>query len=79
MLIPSGRYNGQKLIKLVSVNTAAKTNSTIPIVPYMIFVKNAIAITKASTKRIILSNEPIFFFMILFFLFNYLIVGKLIL
>lgn len=39
VLIPNGKYKGQKLTKLVSKKTAAKTTSTIPNIPETIPVK----------------------------------------
>ncbi len=62
VLIPKGKYNGQKLIKLVSTNTLAKASNTIPNVPGITFVKNRIAMTAAIINRIILSAFPIFVF-----------------
>jgi hypothetical protein len=37
---PNGKYNGQKLKKLVKTNTADKINNTIANVPDSTFVKN---------------------------------------
>jgi len=42
--MPNGKYNGQKLIKLVTTNIAAKNKSTIPNTPVIIFVKNKTAL-----------------------------------
>jgi hypothetical protein len=39
VLNPKGAYSGQKLIKLVKINTAARTNKTIPQIPVIVFVK----------------------------------------
>ncbi len=38
VLMPNSLYSGQKPIKLVSINTPAKTKSTIPKVPEITFV-----------------------------------------
>ena len=62
-MIPNGAYNGQKLIKLVKRNIAAKISATIPSVPGIVPVKYNIAITTANTTRIARSVLPIFFFM----------------
>jgi hypothetical protein len=36
VLKPNGKYNGQKLIKLVRMKTAAKTKPTMAMVPLII-------------------------------------------
>ena len=66
--MPKGAYNGQKLIKLVSINTPARINKMVATPPEIWFVKYNIAITIATRMRITLSAEPIFAFMFLFFL-----------
>lgn len=63
--IPKGRYNGQKLIKLVARKTPPKTSNIIPKVPEIVPVKNNTAITIAIKIRMILSVEPMFFFIIM--------------
>lgn len=64
-------YNGQKLIKLVSTNTPASTNSTIPNVPVMVLVKYKTTITAASNNLTIRSVFPIFFFILFILIANY--------
>jgi hypothetical protein len=64
VLMPKGKYSGQKLIKLVSTNITAKAISTIPIIPVNTFVKNKIAITAAISILITLSIVPMFFFIV---------------
>lgn len=66
VLILNGAYNGQKLIKLVNTNIPAKINKTIPKVPDITFVKYNTAIKMAISTLIILSVDPIFFFIIRF-------------
>jgi hypothetical protein len=68
VLIPKGKYKGQKLMKDVSTKTTAKTPNTIANVPEMIFVKYNAAITTAISIRIALSVAPIFFFIAFIFL-----------
>lgn len=63
-LIPNAAYIGQKLIKLVKINTPATTSNTIPNVPEMTSNMYKTAITAASNKRSILSRVPTFFFII---------------
>lgn len=72
VLIPKGAYNGQKLIKLVKRNTPAKTNNTIPKVPVIVPVKYNAAIIAAMMNRIIRSELPMFFFMTLFLVVQFL-------
>lgn len=67
VLIPNGKYTGQKLIKLTVTNTAASTSNTIPNMPVMTFVKNKTAITTATSILIALSIVPMFFFIIFLF------------
>jgi len=67
VLIPKGKYSGQKLIKLTITNIPANTSNTIPNMPVMIFVKNKTAITTATSILITLSTVPMFFFIILCF------------
>lgn len=62
VLMPKGRYNGQKLINEVSKNTTAKMPNTIANVSEMVFVKYNTPITTAISIRIALSVVPIFFF-----------------
>ena len=72
VLIPKGAYNGQKLIKLVKRNTPARTNNTIPKVPVIVPVKYNAAIIAAMMNRIIRSELPMFFFMTLFLVIQFL-------
>ena len=62
VLMPNGTYSGQKLMKLVSTNIAANTNNTMPKVPVITFVKYKMPTTTAIISLIILSEEPMFFF-----------------
>jgi len=62
VLMPKGKYNGQKLMNDVSTNTTAKMPNTIANVPEITFVKYYVAITTATSMRIALSIVPIFFF-----------------
>src|SRR5690606_17803923 len=68
VLIPKGKYNGQKLMNDVSTNTTAKMPNMIANVPEMTFVKYNAAITIAMSIRIALSAVPIFFFIFSIFL-----------
>ncbi len=61
--MPNGAYRGQKLIKLVSKKTPAKTNNTIPSVPVITSKKNKTPIANAINILIIRSADPIFAFM----------------
>ena len=60
--MPNGAYNGQKLIKLVNRNTTLRIIKTKPSVPVIIFVKYKNAIIAAIITLVILSTEPMFFF-----------------
>jgi hypothetical protein len=60
--IPKGAYKGQKLMKLVKIKMAAKTKSTMAVVPEMLPIKYKIAITTAASILTALSIVPIFFF-----------------
>ncbi len=51
-------------MKLVSTNMAATTNNTMPKVPVITFVKYKMPITTAIISLIILSAEPMFFFIV---------------
>ena len=62
MLIPKGRYNGQKLNKLVRINTPAKISKMIAIVPEITCVKYRITTMAAITNLIAMSMVPMFFF-----------------
>jgi hypothetical protein len=64
VLIPKGRYKGQKLTKLVRINTPARISRIKPIVPVMRFVKYSTRITAAITKRMVRSAVPMFFFIV---------------
>lgn len=67
VFIPKIAYIGQKLTKLVSTNIPANTISTMPNIPVIMLLKNKIATTTATIKRIILSVFPTFFFIVLYF------------
>lgn len=67
VLIPKMAYIGQKLTKPVSKNITANTISAMPSVPVIMLLKNKIATTTATIKRIILSVFPTFFFIVLWF------------
>lgn len=62
--IPKGTYKGQKLIKLVAKKTPPKISKIKPKVPEIVPEKYKTAITIAIKLRMILSVEPIFFFII---------------
>jgi len=62
VLIPNGKYNGQKLTKLVNKNTTDKIINIIPITPVITLVKYNIMNAKAINVLITLSMVPIFFF-----------------
>jgi hypothetical protein len=66
VLMPKGKYNGQKLIRLVSTRTTASTISIMPNTPVITCVKNKIANTTATSILIDLSIAPMFFFMFVF-------------
>lgn len=68
VLIPKGKYKGQKLTKLVSVNTAANTSNTMPKVPLMVPVKYSAAIIIATINLIMRSAVPIFVFITIGFM-----------
>lgn len=57
-------YNGQKLIKLVKVNTQAMINNTIPRVPVITLVKNKKNKIAEISNLIPLSTDDMFFFII---------------
>jgi len=62
--MPNGEYNGQKLKKLVIKKMIANAPRTKAKVPLIVLVKYKTAIATAIKERIILSVEPMFFFMI---------------
>lgn len=64
VLNPKGAYSGQKLIKLVKINTAASTNRTIPQIPVTVFVKWSTIKIAAKINRMKRSVEPMFFFIV---------------
>jgi len=64
VLKPNGKYKGQKLIRLVSMNTAAKIKATIATVPVNTLVNASVNIKTATSILITLSILPIFFFII---------------
>ena len=67
MLIPNGKYNGQKLIKEVATKTPPRTRRTIPNVPVTVPVKYNTPNTIATIILLILSAEPMFAFIVVFF------------
>ena len=62
VLMPNKRYNGQKLHREVSVNTAAIANSTLPKTPSTTPVKCSTTKITDTSKRMIRSIHPMFFF-----------------
>jgi len=64
LLRPKGKYNGQKLTKLVITKTAAKISKIIPKIPVTTLVKYKITKIAANKILIILSVDPMFFFII---------------
>jgi hypothetical protein len=77
VLMPKGRYSGQKLIKLVRINTADKTNNTIATVPEITFAKYNPITTRATRILITLSIVPMFFFIFFSFIKIYLSIRSL--
>ena len=69
-LKPNGKYKGQKLTKLVSTKIPANTSNTIPAVPVTVPVKHNKANTTATITLIILSVDPMFVFINIFFVIN---------
>jgi len=67
VLIPKGKYKGQKLTKLVSMKIPDKANKTMAAVSEIIFAANKTSRTNATSTRIMRSIVPIFFFIILIF------------
>ena len=65
--MPKAAYNGQKLIKAVPAEIAAATKVMIPATPVTVLVKNNTNNTTANTKRMTLSVEPKFFFILFVF------------
>lgn len=61
--MPNGRYRGQKPSTLVNTNTPPNISNTIPKVPVTVPVTYNAANTTAIITRMILSAEPMFFFM----------------
>jgi hypothetical protein len=68
VFIRKGKYNGQKPIKEVAINTTAITPDTIARTSEITFVKNRITRKEAIKIRIVLSVVPIFFFISLHYL-----------
>lgn len=62
VLNPTRVYSGQKLTKLVSINTAPKTTKTIPTVPVTVPVKYKAINTAATITLIVRSTIPMFCF-----------------
>jgi hypothetical protein len=63
--IPKGRYNGQKLMKLVATKTIASTPRIIAVVPLIIFRAYKTPTIAASTILKTRSTDPMFFFITL--------------
>jgi hypothetical protein len=61
---PRGRYNGQKLIMLVAINTTDKPINAKPSIPDVIFSAYKPTKTRATTTRMARSKVPIFGFII---------------
>ena len=68
VLMPKGKYKGQKLINEVATNTPPRTRRIIPIVPVTVPVKYNTPNTIATRMRTILSMEPMFAFIAAFVL-----------
>lgn len=66
--IRKGKYNGQKLIKLVAIKIAANNKRMMAVIPEIWFVKYRTAIAIATSTLITLSAEPIFFVISICFL-----------
>jgi len=62
VLIPNGRYKGQKLKKLVKMKIPAMTSSIIASIPEITCVKYRTIIKAAITNLIVMSMVPMFFF-----------------
>lgn len=62
--IPKMVYSGQKLIKLVAKNIPPRIKRINPSVPVTVPVKYKTANTAASNMRIVLSADPMFFFIV---------------
>jgi hypothetical protein len=62
--MPNGRYKGHQEAILVSRKMPARSNKTIPKIPVTVFVKYSKAKMAAITILMILSADPIFFFII---------------
>jgi hypothetical protein len=63
VLHPKGRYKGQKLRTLVTINIPAITSKMIAAVPLIWFVKYKLMMIMADTIRTLRSRVPIFGFM----------------
>ena len=74
--MPKGRYSGQKLIKLVSINMPDKISNTMANVPEITLVKKSITTTAAISILIILSAKPMFFFIFSYFYLKYLLLSN---
>jgi hypothetical protein len=62
VLIPNGRYKGQKLKKLVRMKIPAKINKIIASVPEITCVKYRTITKAAISNLIVISMVPMFFF-----------------
>ena len=77
MLIPNGKYNGQKLATEVAINTIASIPKIIARTPEMTCVKYKVAIKPDIKMQLILSADPIFFFMSLDLIICYYLMNVL--
>ena len=65
--IPNGKYKGQKLTNAVRKNIPPKASSKIARIPVIILVRYKTAIATAISILMILSEFPIFFFIVSIF------------
>ena len=75
--MPKGKYKGQKLIREVIINTAANTPSVIANKPEITLEKYMIAMKAAIISRMVLSFDPIFFFMSIYLIIGYQLLNVL--
>ena len=75
--MPKGKYKGQKLIREVIINTAANTPSVIANKPEITLEKYMIAMKAAIIRRMVLSVDPIFFFMSIYLIIGYQLLNVL--
>ena len=75
--MPKGKYKGQKLIREVIINTAAITPSVTANKPEITLEKYMIAMKAAIIRRMVLSVDPIFFFMSIYLIIGYQLLNVL--